>query len=208
MNRGRFITIEGIEGAGKSTAARGLQDALSRRGLGVLLTREPGGTPLAEALRDLLLRTGTERISPTAETLMMFAARSLHVENQIRPALAAGRWVVCDRFTDATYAYQGRARGVSHGFIGQLAEAVHGDLWPDRTLLFDINVTLGLERARARKGGPDRFESERHEFFEGVRAAYLEGARRDPRRIRVIDASQREEAVLEAALAALADLLP
>ena len=208
MSRGRFISIEGIEGAGKSTAARSLQDELTRRGLAVLLTREPGGTPLAEALRDLLLRTGIERISPTAETLMMFAARSLHVENQIRPALAAGRWVVCDRFTDATYAYQGRARGVAPEFIGHLAEAVHGDLWPDRTLLFDIDVPLGLERARQRKGGPDRFESERREFFEGVRAAYLERARRDPQRIRVIDASQPEGAVIEATLAALADLLP
>ena len=207
MSRGRFISIEGIEGAGKSTAARSLQDELTRRGLAVLLTREPGGTPLAEALRDLLLRTGIERISPTAETLMMFAARSLHVENQIRPALAAGSWVVCDRFTDATYAYQGRARGVSHELIGQLADAVHGDLWPDRTLLFDIDVTLGLERARSRKGGPDRFESERREFFEGVRAAYLERARRDPQRIRVIDAAQPAGAVLEATLAALADLL-
>ena len=208
MSRGHFISIEGIEGAGKSTAARGLQDELTRRGLAVLLTREPGGTPLAESLRDLLLRTGTERISPTAETLMMFAARSLHVENQIRPALAAGRWVVCDRFTDATYAYQGRARGVSHDFIAQLAGAVHGDLWPDRTLLFDIDVPLGLERARLRKGVPDRFESERRDFFEGVRAAYLERARRDPQRIRVIDAAQPEEAVLAATLAALSDLLP
>jgi dTMP kinase len=208
MSRGHFISIEGIEGAGKSTAARTLQEELRRRGLGVLLTREPGGTPLAESLRDLLLRTGTERISPTAETLMMFAARSLHVENQIRPALAAGRWVVCDRFTDATYAYQGRARGVAHEFIGQLAEAVHGDLWPDRTLLFDIDVSLGLERARQRKGGADRFESERREFFEGVRAAYLDRARHDPRRIRVIDASQPEAEVMEAAIAALADLLP
>ena len=208
MSRGRFISIEGIEGAGKSTAARSLQDELTRRGLAVLLTREPGGTPLAEALRDLLLRTGIERISPTAETLMMFAARSLHVENQIRPALAAGRWVVCDRFTDATYAYQGRARGVAPEFIGHLAEAVHGDLWPDRTLLFDIDVPLGLERARQRKAGPDRFESERREFFEGVRAAYLERAHRHPRRIHVIDASQPEGAVIEATLAALADLLP
>jgi len=208
MSRGRFISIEGIEGAGKSTAARALQAELARRGLAVLLTREPGGTPMAESLRELLLRTGGERVPPTAETLLMFAARSLHVENQIRPALEDGRWVVCDRFTDATYAYQGGARGVPQELIGQLAHAVHGDLWPDRTLLFDIDVAAGLARASARRGVPDRFESERHGFFEGVRAAYLERARREPARIRVIDASQPERAVLDATLAALADLLP
>jgi dTMP kinase len=208
MRQGHFISFEGIEGAGKSTVVHALEQELSGRGIDVLVTREPGGTPLAEALRELLLRPDTERISPTAETLMMFAARALHVDNRIRPALEAGRWVLCDRFTDASYAYQGWARGVPGEFIGQLAQAVHGGLWPERTLLFDLPVDVGLERARSRAGAPDRFETERREFFEGVRAAYLERARAEPARIRVLDATQPAHRVLDAALAALADLLP
>jgi dTMP kinase len=208
MTRGQFISFEGIEGAGKSTVVHALEQELAGRGIDVLVTREPGGTPLAEALRDLLLRPGVEHISPTAETLMMFAARSQHVDNQIRPALSAGRWVLCDRFTDASYAYQGWARGVPAEFIGQLAQVVHGGLWPVRTLLFDLPVAMGLDRARTRSGVPDRFEAERHEFFEGVRAAYLSRARAEPDRIRVLDATQPPHRVLDAALAALADLLP
>jgi dTMP kinase len=208
MSRGHFVSFEGIEGAGKSTVVHALEQELAGRGIDVLVTREPGGTPLAEALRELLLRPDVEHIGPTAETLMMFAARALHVDNLIRPALEAGRWVLCDRFTDASFAYQGWARGVPREFIAQLAQAVHGTLWPERTLLFDLPVDVGLARARERAGAPDRFEAERHEFFEGVRAAYLERARAEPARIRVLDATAPAHEVLDAALAALADLLP
>ncbi len=208
MSAGRFITLEGVEGAGKSTVARALQAELMRRGLAVLLTREPGGTPVAESLRELLLRHGTEVLTPTAETLLMFAARALHLENAIRPALAAGRWVICDRFTDASYAYQGAGRGIRAALLDQLAEAVHADLWPARTLLLDLPVETGLARANSRAGAPDRFESEQRQFFDRVRAAYLARAALEPQRIRVIDARGPAAQVAAAALAAIADLLP
>ena len=208
MSAGRFITLEGIEGAGKSTVARSLQAELTRRGLAVLLTREPGGTPLAESLRELLLRRGGERMTPAAETLLMFAARAVHLENAIRPALAAGRWVICDRYTDASYAYQGAGRGVSLALLDRLAEAIHADLWPARTLLLDLPVATGLARASSRAGAPDRFESEQREFFERVRAAYLARAAREPQRIRVIDGQAAPAQVVAASLAAIADLLP
>lgn len=204
----QFISLEGIEGAGKSRIATALQTELERRGCQVLLTREPGGTPLAESLRALLLRNGAERITPTTETLLMFAARALHLDNAIRPALAAGRWVICDRFTDASYAYQGAGRGVSAALLDQLAAAVHADLWPARTLLLDLPVAAGLARARGRAGGADRFESESGEFFERVRWGYLERARQDPRRLVIVDAQPPFEQVLAAAVAAIADLLP
>ncbi|HEX9473961.1 MAG TPA: dTMP kinase [Steroidobacteraceae bacterium] len=204
----QFISLEGIEGAGKSRIAAALQAELERRGCPVLLTREPGGTPLAEALRALLLRPGSERITPTTETLLMFAARALHLDNAIRPALAADRWVICDRFTDASYAYQGAGRGVSAALLDELAAAVHADLWPARTLLLDLPVAAGLERARSRAGGADRFESESGEFFERVRRGYLERARVDPRRLVVVDAQPPFAQVLAAAIAAIADLLP
>ncbi len=149
MSAARFITLEGIEGAGKSTIARALHAELERRGLPATLTREPGGTPVAEALRTVLLDRGGERISPAAETLLMFAARAVHLDNAIRPALAAGRWVICDRFTDASFAYQGGGRGVSEHLLDELAAAVHADLWPARTLLLDLPVATGLARAPA-----------------------------------------------------------
>ncbi len=208
MSAGRFITLEGIEGAGKSTVAKSLQAELERRGARVLLTREPGGTPLAESLRELLLRRGTEVLNPTAETLLMFAARAVHLDNAVRPALAAGRWVICDRFTDASYAYQGGGRGVDPTLLDRLAAAVHADLWPARTLLFDLPVAVGMERASSRPGAPDRFESEHLAFFERVRASYQACAAREPQRIRVIDAQRSFEDVVAAALAALSDLLP
>ena len=208
MSAGRFITLEGVEGAGKSTVARSLQSELTRRGLGVLVTREPGGTPVAESLRELLLRHGTEVLTPTAETLLMFAARALHLENAIRPALAAGRWVICDRFTDASYAYQGAGRGIRAALLDQLAGAVHADLWPARTLLLDLPVQTGLARANSRAGAPDRFEAEQRQFFDRVRAAYLARAALEPQRIRVIDARGPAGQVAAAALAAIADLLP
>ncbi|MDE2220894.1 MAG: dTMP kinase [Gammaproteobacteria bacterium] len=208
MSGGRFITLEGIEGAGKSTVALALRAELEARGIEALLTREPGGTPLAESLRLLLLRRDGEVLNPVAETLLMFAARAVHLDNAIRPALAAGRWVICDRYTDASYAYQGGGRAVSAALIDQLAAAVHADFWPDRTLLLDLPVDAGLARARARPAAPDRFESEQRAFFERVRAAYLQRAAREPRRVRLIDGSASAAAVAAAALTAISDLLP
>jgi dTMP kinase len=208
MVQGRFITLEGGEGAGKSTLAAALAAELRRRGLRVDATREPGGTPLAERVRALVLERGEEPIDLTAETLLMFAARSIHLKNRIRPALAAGSWVLCDRFTDASHAYQGAGRGVPGTFIDALAHAVQQGLQPDRTLLLDVPVAVGLARARARGAGADRFESEREAFFTRVRDEYLRRAACEPERFRVLDATLSPEALLQAALAALADWLP
>ena len=205
MTRARFITLEGGEGAGKSTLARALHARLIEQGHEVVLTREPGGTPGAEAVRELLLRRGTEQVGAVTETLLMFAARALHLDNLVRPALAQGKWVLCDRFTDATYAYQGAGRGVSGALIDQLAEAVHADLWPTRTLLLDLPVAVGLARAARRAVAADRFEGERVEFFERVRQSYLARAAAYPERMRVLDATVPPASLLSAALTALAD---
>lgn len=202
MNRGRFITLEGIEGAGKSSVAAALCAALEGRGIAARLTREPGGTPLAERLRELVLARGTETITPVAETLMMFAARRLHLDGLIGPALESGQWVVCDRFTDATRAYQGGGRGVDAELIESLARTVHGDVHPDRTLLLDLPVRHGLARAGARGGDPDRFESETLAFFERVRARYLALARAEPARVVVLDATRPLDEVVAAAVTA------
>jgi dTMP kinase len=206
---GRFITLEGIEGAGKSTAARYLAEWLAARGIPVRMTREPGGTPLAERVRAIVLERGGELLTPLTETLLMFAARAIHLENLIRPALARGDWVVCDRFTDATRAYQAGGRGVSLGWVEELAHAVHPDLAPDCTLLLDLPVAVGLHRSKARSGDApaDRFEAEPALFFERVRQAYLDLARREPERIRVIDAAAPLSAVQAAMADALAPLL-
>lgn len=205
---GRFITLEGIEGAGKSTVAAALVRAIEARGLVVRATREPGGTPLAERLRETVLTRGDELVSPEAETLLMFAARAVHLDNLVRPALARGEWVVCDRFTDATRAYQGGGRGVDPQFIESMARAVHRGTEPDLTLLLDLPVDVGLERARRRRvaaGQPvaDRFESESLEFFGRVRARYLEIAAAQPQRVHVLDATQDATRVAAAATAAL-----
>lgn len=190
MTPGRFITLEGIEGAGKSTAARIVCDWLRDRGLPVRPTREPGGTALAERVRGVVLERGEEHLSPVTETLLMFSARGIHLENLIRPALARGEWVVCDRFTDATRAYQGHGRGVDVVLIEALAAAIQGGLQPDCTLLLDVPPAIGLARARQRSGlAADRFEAEAEAFFTKVRAGYLELARLEPHRIRVIDAA-------------------
>lgn len=190
MTAGRFITLEGIEGAGKSTVARIVCDWLKARGIAVRLTREPGGTPLAERVRQIVLERGSEQLSPATETLLMFSARGIHIENLVRPALAAGEWVVCDRFTDATRAYQGAGRGVSSELIETLAAAVHAGLRPDCTLLLDLPPVVGLARARQRSGlAADRFEAEKEEFFERVRAAYLDLARAEPNRIHLVNAA-------------------
>ncbi|MCC7461460.1 MAG: dTMP kinase [Gammaproteobacteria bacterium] len=208
MSRGRFITLEGIEGAGKSTVARALAEALRARGLDVVLTREPGGTPLAERLRELVLARSTEELDPVAELLLMLAGRSLHLTNLIRPALAAGRWVICDRFADATRAYQGAGRGLDEGLIDTLAAAVQQGLEPDRTLVLDLPVEAGMARARRRADGGDRFEDETRRFFERVRERYLQLTRTQPQRCRRIDASAAPARVLATSLAQIEDLLP
>lgn len=196
--RGRFITLEGIEGAGKSTQIASLAELLRARGLEVLTTREPGGSPLAERLRALLLDPDNQGMSETTELLLMFAARSDHLERCIRPALAAGHWVLCDRFTDATYAYQGGGRGIDPVRIGLLETLVQGELRPDLTLVFDLPPELGLGRAKSRAGRADRFESETQRFFEAARAVYLERAGANPERYRVIDATAPLETVTQA----------
>jgi dTMP kinase len=190
VTAGRFLTLEGIEGAGKSTIAKYIAEWLAGQGIAVRLTREPGGTPLAERVRQIVLERGEEPLSAVTETLLMFAARALHVENVIAPALREGKWVICDRFTDATRAYQGSGRGVDAGLIDTLARAVHSQLRPHCTLLLDLPVATGLARARERGGGGrDRFEAETAAFFERVRAGYLALARQEPGRIQVIDAT-------------------
>ncbi len=209
MSAGRFITLEGIEGAGKSTIAQYVGDWLNGQGVAVRLTREPGGTPLAERVRRIVLERGAEPLSAVTETLLMFAARALHVENVIVPALRDGQWVVCDRFTDATRAYQGSGRGVDAALIEVLAQAVHPQLTPDCTLLLDLPVAAGLYRARGRGGGEaDRFEAETVGFFERVRAGYLALAHREPGRIHVIDATAPLSEVRRRVAAILASLRP
>jgi dTMP kinase len=203
----RFITLEGIEGAGKTTVADRITQSLRARGLTVHATREPGGTKVAERVRSVVLDRGDEHISATAETLLMFGARQIHIDNLIRPSLTRGEWVICDRFTDATHAYQGGGRGVDRKLIDQLAQAVHGDLWPDCTLLLDVPVRVGLERMQARRGAVDRFEIESPQFFDRVRNRYLELARAHPQRFRIVDATARLDEVCDAALAALESAL-
>ncbi len=204
--RGRFITLEGIEGVGKSTNVDHVCGRIRDQGIEVISTREPGGTPLAEQVRDLLLHQDEEPMPPMAELLLMFAARAIHVDNHIRRTLDEGIWVVCDRFTDATLAYQGGGRGLSEDTILTLADWVHKDAWPDLTLLLDAPVGTGLRRARQR-GAPDRFERERSRFFTRVRQRYLDHAARHPERITVVDASGDIEAVQTAIDARLTPLL-
>ncbi len=199
---GRFITVEGGEGAGKSTNLALIVAELEARGIQVEVTREPGGTPLAEEVRTLLLAPRGETLVPQAELLLMFAARAQHLAERIEPALAAGRWVLCDRFTDATFAYQGAGRGLGERMIRTLADLVHPQRWPDLTVYLDLAPETGLARARQR-GTPDRIESESNPFFQRVRAAYVARAQADPGRFAVIDASRPLEAVQADVVAAL-----
>ena len=186
---GRFITIEGGEGAGKSTAQTFLAEKLTAQGITVLQTREPGGTPLAEAIRRNLLSIDEEAPVAMAELLLVFAARAQHLAKVIEPALARGEWVLCDRFTDATYAYQGAGRGMSVEQINKLEALVQGDRRPDTVVLMDMPPEIGLQRAKAR-GALDRFEQEAQAFFERVREGYLHRARLDPERYVIVDAAQ------------------
>lgn len=198
----RFITLEGGEGAGKSTSLAFIRDYFAARGLPLQVTREPGGTPLAEQVRELLLQKRRETVAPDTELLLVFAARAQHLAEVIRPALARGEWVLCDRFTDATFAYQGGGRGLSTARIAELESLVQGDLRPGLTLLLDLPVAEGLARAAAR-AEKDRFESEQEAFFERVRAVYCARAQAEPGRFRVIDAGQPLPAVQAAIRAAL-----
>lgn len=191
---GLFITLEGPEGAGKSTNREYLAQRLRESGLDVVLTREPGGTPLAERIRELLLAPADEAMNSDTELLLVFAARAQHIAQVIHPALARGAIVLCDRFTDATYAYQGGGRGLSVQRIEQLENFVQGDMRPDLTLIFDLPVEVGLSRAAAR-GRLDRFEQEGLDFFQAVRDSYLARASQDAQRYRIIDAGQTLSAV-------------
>ena len=191
---GRFITLEGSEGVGKSTNTNFVADLIKAAGHDVIVTREPGGTPLAERLREIALHHDDEPVPAMAELLIMFAARSLHLENLIKTAIAAGRWVVCDRFTDATYAYQGGGRGQDAERISALERWVQADTQPDLTILLDADPAIGMSRA-AKRSAADRFERERVEFFQRVRLTYLARADRYKSRFRVIDAGQPLERV-------------
>jgi dTMP kinase len=205
-SRGLFITVEGGEGVGKSTNIAFLEQQLRDRGIDLLVTREPGGSKLGESLRQLLIGVSDESVDPMAELLMMFAARAQHINMRIEPALAAGRWVLCDRFTDATYAYQCGGRGIARSVVGTLEELVQEKLRPDCTLLLDAPVSTGMARARER-GELDRFEQEELAFFERVRATYLDLAKSSNGRYRIIDASASLEAVQQELLKICNDLL-
>jgi len=191
-SRGKFVTLEGVDGAGKSTHVAWIAERLRAGGRDVLVTREPGGTPLAEKLRALVL---AEPMDPLAETLLMFAARADHVQKVIAPALARGTWVVCDRFTDATLAYQGAGKGVPVERIRQLAEATHPGLAPDQTLVFDCPYEISRSRLSNSGRDLDRFESEERAFFERVRSGYQALARLEPQRVRLVDGSQAPDKV-------------
>jgi dTMP kinase len=203
---GKFITFEGIEGAGKSSQIEAARDLLTAQGKHVITTREPGGTPYAEQIRELVLRPSDEAVAPMAELLLIFAARAQHLNQLITPALAAGQWVLCDRFTDASYAYQSAGRGMSWDDIASLESLVQGALRPDCVFIFDLPVAVGLARAAARNGATDRFECERAEFFERVRACYLRRAAEHPLSYNVLDASASMSAV-SAQIAAMLKLI-
>ncbi|MEJ2142038.1 MAG: dTMP kinase [Gammaproteobacteria bacterium] len=185
--RGKFITVEGTEGVGKSTNMAFVENYLKQAGIDVIVTREPGGTPLSEKIRDMLLDARQVAICEDTELLMMFAARAQHLNELIIPALQRGQWVLCDRFTDASYAYQGGGRGIDESRIAELEQWVQGDLRPDLTLLLDMPIDEGLERA-GKRSSPDRFEQEQKDFFEKVRQCYLQRANHFPERFRIIDA--------------------
>lgn len=205
--RGRFITVEGVEGAGKTTAIEAMGERLAAMGVPVVFTREPGGTPLGESVRQILLDdNGGDPMTPETELLLMFASRAQHIAEVIEPALSRGDWVVCDRFIDASYAYQGGGRGIDPEWIADLEARVVGRLVPDLTLLLDVTVQQGRQRA-VQRSDPDRFEREADAFFERVRAAYAQRQQEAPTRFRAIDAGRGPEQVAADVTACLDELL-
>ena len=205
MSKGCFITIEGTEGVGKTTNMQFIQQYLVEQGKDIVLTREPGGTQLGEAIRELLLGHAHTGMASDTELLLMFAARAEHIDKVIRPALKNGQWVLCDRFTDATYAYQGGGRGIDKQRIAVLENWVQGELRPDATLLLDIDIETGLQRAGDRSE-PDRFEKEKHDFFHRVRDAYISRSREDAARFHIINASEPLDTV-QSAIRRVLDIL-
>ncbi len=204
--QGLFITVEGVEGVGKSTNVAFIEQIILHAGMDLFTTREPGGTPLAESVRELLLKCRDESVDPMAELLLVFAARAQHLNQKIIPALQQGTWVLSDRFTDATFAYQGGGRKLPIGVIGKLEHLVQRGRQPDKTIYLDLDVQVGLERARKR-GELDRFEQEKVEFFEDVRAAYWERIHAQPERFAVIDAAQSLDGVQAQIKRVLDDLI-
>ena len=206
IQRGKFITVEGLEGAGKSTNLKIVGDFLAEEGIDFVSTREPGGTLYGEQMRELLLAHFDEKLDANAELLLVFAARAQHLAQKIIPALERGEWVLCDRFTDATYAYQGAGRGLGVERVAKLESFVQAELRPDLTLILDLPIEVGMQRVDER-GERDRFESEQRQFFEKVRAAYLNRAEESPHRYAVIDTAQTREAVRHDIRARLSELL-
>ncbi|PHS69845.1 MAG: dTMP kinase [Cycloclasticus sp.] len=206
MVTGKFITLEGVEGVGKTTNLNFIAEYLEKAGKSVVITREPGGTEIAEKIRALLLDHNEEKLCNEAELLLMFAARAQHVENVIKPALEKGSWVLCDRFTDATYAYQGGGRDFNMNDIKWIENFVQKGLAPDKTILLDLSVEVGLQRAASRSE-PDRFESEKQAFFEKVRGVYLDRAKVEPQRFHIVDASKTVEQVQQNIASFLGQLL-
>ncbi len=204
--KAKFLSLEGVEGVGKTTNLKFIAEYLTQAGISVVTTREPGGTPIAEKIRGLLLDHDEEVLANESELLLMFAARAQHLQQVIKPALAAGHWVVCDRFTDASYAYQGGGRAFGMEDIAWLEGFVQKGLTPDKTILLDLQVELGLKRA-ANRSIPDRFESEKKAFFENVRAVYLQRAKAEPERFCVVDASHTVEQVQQHIATYLDELL-
>ena len=206
MKKGLFITLEGIEGAGKSTAVDFIEDFLTKEGHDVIKTREPGGTVIGEQIREILLKNENYTLTYDTELLLVFSARAQHIQEVILPALSSGKIILCDRFTDASYAYQGGGRGIDASRINLLEKWVQGDLRPDLTLLFDLDVSIGMQRTKKRSDA-DRFEREEINFFKKIRNTYLERAKNEPQRFRIINSASSLESVKEQIITILKDFL-
>lgn len=206
MKKGLFITLEGIEGAGKSTAVDFIEDFLTKEGHDVIKTREPGGTVIGEQIREILLKNENYTLTYDTELLLVFSARAQHIQEVILPALSSGKIILCDRFTDASYAYQGGGRGIDASRINLLEKWVQGDLRPNLTLLFDLDVIIGMQRTKKRSDA-DRFEREEINFFEKIRNTYLERAKNEPQRFRIINSASSLESVKEQIITILKDFL-
>ena len=206
MKKGLFITLEGIEGAGKSTAVDFIEDFLTKEGHDVIKTREPGGTVIGEQIREILLKNENSTLTYDTELLLVFSARAQHIQEVILPALSSGKIILCDRFTDASYAYQGGGRGIDASRINLLEKWVQGDLRPNLTLLFDLDVSIGMQRTKKRSDA-DRFELEELNFFEKIRNTYLERAKNEPQRFRIINSASSLESVKEQIITILKDFL-